>query len=264
LIVRKGISAALLTACLMIGACVPGMARKIPAFDFTTAAHMNHRAVKADPFTITTFERVWQNGKDANIYIENDGATPSDPTALRMAAADLSPNVIWIGRACQFSGMTDEAAPCPDAYLNEKRFTPEVLDAMNRVLDDVKARHGINTINLIGYGGGGSMAVLLAAWRDDVSSLRTVAAKLDQTLQDSLNPRDIAPRIAAIPQYHFIGGLDADVTPSVLRTFVAAIPKGKQKCLSGGVVHDVGSDADWVEQWPKLLSAPLACQKDIE
>lgn len=108
---------------------------------------------------------------------------------------------------------------------------------MNEAVGHVVARTPGQHINLVGYSGGGAVAVLLAARRHDVSSLRTVAGNLDteyvnrihdvSAMPQSLNPVDVAQTISGIPQVHFSGEDDSIVPIAVTRLFVV---RANTKC----------------------------------
>jgi pimeloyl-ACP methyl ester carboxylesterase len=169
-----------------------------------------------------------------DVYIEGGGlawrskSEPSmDPTprhalGLALATADWGANVVYIARPCQFTPMTMNPR-CGVAYWTGKRFAPEVVAALGQAIDQVAAGR---TIHLIGYSGGGALAVLVAARHFDVASIRTVAGNLDHDevnrfhgvspMPDSLNAIDVAGAVTAVPQIHFSGG-DDTVVPAAIR-----------------------------------------------
>lgn len=89
---------------------------------------------------------------------------------------------------------------------------------MGRALDVLKASTGAARLVLVEYSGGGAVAVLLAARRNDVAGLVTVAANIDlgywtrrnqlAPLIGSLDPATFADQIADLPQVHFTGSRD--------------------------------------------------------
>ena len=116
---------------------------------------------------------------------------------------------------------------CSPKYWTSDRFAPAVIEATDRALDEAKELYGAKSLVLIGYSGGGSVAVLTAARRRDVGGIITVAALLDHKtwshaeglapLRGSLNPIDVADRVAEIPQAHFVGTDDDVVPPATSR-----------------------------------------------
>lgn len=244
-------------------------------------AHLLKRQVDAAPFSIAVYERVRAQGETATIYIEGDGdvktmgettlighATPDYPLALHLATRDLGDNVIYVARPCQFPAYEVENGPCDSKkYAGPERFSFETMEAMNTVLDKLKNNHGFSGYHLVGYDGGGTVAALLAAKRQDVLSLRTVAANLDVDLNSAnhkkpemvgaLNPRDFARDIAQIPQHHFIGEWDRVVAPNLSASFRDAM--GPSNCTRISTVAEVDHEGGWANRWPSLLNEPVDC-----
>lgn len=200
------------------------------------------------------------------VYIEGDGfawldaatpstdPTPRDPLALRLALAQPGGNAAYLARPCQY--VDAEQGGCPQRYWTEGRFAPEVIAASDRALDRLKAQTGARRLTLVGYSGGGAVAALLAARREDVERLVTVAGNLDHRawtrhhriapLVGSLNAADEAIRLAHLPQTHFVGGRDrviplalAQEWPLVLRQKIRVIPAEDHACC-------------WPEHWTRL------------
>jgi len=123
------------------------------------------------------------------VYIEGDGAawsspyhpprdpTPRRPLALALAAIDPSPAVAYLGRPCQYLDAA-ALARCSSAYWVDKRFDPEVIDAYDQAVTELKARFSARTLRLVGYSGGGNIAAILAMRRADVLSLIALASPL--------------------------------------------------------------------------------------
>ncbi|MCK5373654.1 MAG: alpha/beta hydrolase, partial [Alphaproteobacteria bacterium] len=263
----------------------PTSGRLGTAYDIAAPVHMQRRNIAASPFNLTVFERVGTLGQEATIYIEGDGLawisrrtpsfdpTPKRPTALKLAALDPSVNVIYMARPCQYSKTTNPQEACNRKYWMEARFAPEAVASMDKAIDDIKSRYHVPAFHLVGYSGGGGMTVLLAAQRDDIASLRTVAGNLDHVvhsrmhkvslLSDSLNPRDYAARIAQIPQNHFIGADDKNVTVSLYESFsrAAAGMRRASHCLHKTIVPNATHEKGWEDQWSSLLALPLGCHE---
>ena len=246
--------------------------------------YMIEREIPAGPFSLTAFERMHERNAPADIYIEGDGKawlsrteislnpTPHNPVALRLASRDKAENVAYLARPCQYSGMLDKNKACDEAYWTNKRFAPEVLKAYNDALDEMKRHYGIQGYNLIGFSGGGAVAAILAAQREDVLSLRTVAGNLDHrahsayhnvaVLEGSLNPPDFAPRLRAMPQVHFIGGQDPIMPPAILESYLQAL--GPTNCVQYKMIQEAEHDKGWADKWPELLSIRPTCDGDIK
>lgn len=243
-------------------------------------AFMVPRIVPAGPFNLTAWERMHTHRAPATVYIEGDGIawvssrtksldpTPKNPVALHLAAMDKSENLAWLARPCQFSGWTG-AGPCPDTYWTGGRTAPEVLSAYHAALDNIKAMYDVTAFHLVGYSGGAAVAALVAAQRTDVLSLRTVAGNLDYAtfsqihgvspLTDSLDPVSVAPRLARLPQRHFIGGQDRIVPPAIFSSWKQA--SGPGGCVRSVLIAQNDHESGWVEKWPELLALPVNCDE---
>ena len=203
--IKFGIVATL--AILALGGCIGTTypyIRTETAQRIAAPAWMIKRDITANPFLLRAYERIHDRGGIAHIYIEGENsgaisdATPLNPVALHLASKDKADNVIYIARPCQYTGMVSPAEKCDSRYWEKSRFSQSVIDSYNKALDDIAMRYDIRAFDLIGYGGGGSIATLLAAGRSDVTSLRTVSGILDheaytqatqeEPLSDSLNP----------------------------------------------------------------------------
>jgi len=171
--------------------------------------------------------------------------------------------VAYLARPCQFT--VPAANPrCGIAYWTDKRFAPEVIAATDAAIDRMV---GSGTrINLVGYSGGGAVAVLVAARRRDVISIRTVAGNLDHDevnrihqvspMPGSLNAIDVAPQLASIPQLHFSGADDDTVPPAIADRFRAA---AGGRCVKSLVVPGASHESGWPERWPGLLAMRPSC-----
>lgn len=212
-----------------------------------------------------------RTGEVLTVYIEGDGLawlggdtpsfdpTPLDPVALRLALRDAPGTAAYLARPCQYVAGNARRG-CEAKYWTSHRFAPEVIRATGAALDQLKARAGARRLALVGYSGGGDVAALLAAERDDVASLITIAAPLDHSvwtreerlapLTGSLNPADAWQRLARIPQKHYVGGRDRAVGESPARAYAARFPAGERPRVV--VLPDFDHACCWVERWPAL------------
>ena len=229
-------------------------------------------------FALTVFSRIGAPDAPARVYIEGDGfawldrmtpsgdPTPKDPIGLRLAAADPGPNVIYIARPCQYTGLANGAA-CPQRYWTDARLAPETIAAMEDALDDFKRRYGLASFELAGYSGGGGAAVLIAARRTDITALRTVAGAIDAAsfrrvhglgpASGSLEPEAAALALRRLPQLHFSGADDRIVTQVIARDYIRL--SGTPSCARQEVISGMTHDSDWAAIWPRLLAMPVGC-----
>lgn len=233
---------------------------------------LTQQQIHAGLFDFTMQQRISAANAPAVLYIEGDGVawvgrskpsldpTPKDPVALRLAAEDMSANVIWAARPCQYSSWTGGGA-CPKTYWTGGRFAPEVIAAYQKLLDQLKARHALTGFHLVGYSGGGGVTALIAAERDDILSLRTVAGNLDTDLftsihdvtpmHASLNPAQHARRLANLPQVHYVGADDDIVPLAVAESW--RLKAGATSCLQVNTFAGVDHSGDWTAHWPQPL-----------
>ncbi len=206
------------------------------------------------------------------IYIDGDGfafrsaETPSDnptpltPVGLQMAVHDHKHHpVAYLARPCQFV-LKNEWTHCRQAYWTNLRFSPEVIHAMNEAVSALKKHYHAQKIILIGYSGGGSIAALIAAKRNDVARLITVAAILDTKqwvkqesltpLYGSLNPADAWKNLISIPQTHWVGGKDTIAPKEVAFVFAKHFPLANKPEVK--VIPDFDHACCWVEKSPYL------------
>jgi len=270
---KKPLQTARILAAAFCALTVTGCASQWPILKEDTAKHlalpafMINRSIPADPFTLTAYERVRQPGSAITIYIEDEGQsktstvfsdpTPANPVALHIATRDLGPNVIYLARPCQYTDLSNGKS-CPKEFWTTKRYAPEVLNGVNAALDDIKARYQATGFNLVGYAGGGTVAVLLGGLRSDVASIRTIAGDLDTGSVSA----DAATKTAKIPQLHFIGIYDETTTPELFDGYKAA--GGSSACVKSHMTENADHIQGWVTQWPDLVSLPVDCVPQVQ
>lgn len=208
------------------------------------------------------------------VYLEGDGhawATPSqpslDPSPRRLLVAQLALDdpqpSIYLARPCQF--MT--APACKPAMWTGRRFSAEVLDSLGQALDQLKRRYGNQTFELVGYSGGGALALLLAARREDVVQVQTLAGNLSPQewarllqltpLDGSLEPLQYRERLARIAQRHLMAEADRQVPAAVAAYYRRQL--GVARCAEfvslPGVTHEQG----WEQAWRQWRGRSLEC-----
>lgn len=240
-------------------------------------AGLARTVIKTDSFVLTTFARISNHTSPIDVYIEGDGLawlsrtevsldpTPREAQGLALAAVDPAANVVYIARPCQFTARAKNPN-CGAAYWTGKRFAPEVIASIGQALDQIAAQAPGQKINLIGYSGGGAVAVLVAAQRKDVASIRTVAGNLDHAevnrlhkvspMDGSLNAIDVAPQLAKIPQIHFSGADDTTIPPTIAVRFRTA---AASSCVRTEVVAGAAHETGWTERWRALLAQSPGC-----
>lgn len=231
---------------------------RLPAGNFVLAAYVPAKIAAGDMLTL---------------YIEGDGLawlsrsqaspdpSPRNPTGLELALRHPHGAAAYLARPCQFVAGKD-AQGCDSAYWTNRRFAPEVIEANSHAIDALKQRFGASRLTLVGYSGGGAVAALVAARRQDVVRLITVAGNLDHRtwaalhrvppLHGSLNPADAWNALQDVPQLHFVGGKDRNIRAEVAESYLARFPPGQRPEMQ--IVPEFDHVCCWVEQWPALLA----------
>lgn len=208
------------------------------------------------------------------VYLEGDGhawATRSQPSldpsprdllVARLAFSDPTPS-LYLARPCQFV----TAPGCTNSLWTSRRFGSEVLSSLDGALDLIKARYGNQTFELVGYSGGAALALLLAARRDDVVSVQTLAGNLSprywvqllhlSPLEGSLEPLDYRERLRSITQRHLAGDGDGVVPGAVLHHYLGGL--GETRCVQVVQLPQVSHHAGWEQAWAHWQSRPVQC-----
>lgn len=245
------------------------------ANQIASAAGLNSENIPTHSFVIATWGRFTPPVNSIRVYIEGDGfawksrtqpsddPTPHLPTGLKLAAADPGQNVLYLARPCQFIG-PPLPATCQVNWWTNDRFSAVVIDTMNEALEVFVSRYPGVKLDVVGYSGGGNIAALLAARRNDVRSLRTVAGNLDVAwvntlhhvtpMPNAVSAIDRAAELRALPQIHFSGDADKTVPADVAQRFRQAVGG---KCVRVDVVSGMTHSADWAAIWPQLLKNTL-------
>ena len=242
--------------------------------DHTAARIARAAGLEAARSRGTAFDlQVWQrdDGQPGPlfVYIEGDGRayldartpstdpTPLDPVALRLAAADPGPAVLYLGRPCQFApGRADPRCQVRDWTTG--RFAAQLVAALDEAVSRERAKAPARKLVLVGYSGGGVMAALVAARRSDVALVITVAAPLDvadwtrrlglSPLTGSQVPLDQAERLSQVPLVAFAGQKDETVPVASIASAVAKFGPSAKLVVVPGFDHR----CCWVRDWPYL------------
>jgi pimeloyl-ACP methyl ester carboxylesterase len=225
-------------------------------------------SVGAPDLPLAAWLRATPGASMLTVYIEGDGAawprrdrppddpTPSRPVAFGLAVADGAPAVAYLARPCQY----DRPPSCRVADWTTDRFSAGAVSRIGASLDDLRARSGTASLTLVGYSGGAFPAARLAATRDDVAALVTVAGVLDPaawTRHHGVSPlpaldHDTAAALAGVPQRHLIGAEDTLVPPDLARAVLARLGRPETARIVPGFDHA----CCWVAAWPDSMPSP--------
>ena len=204
-----------------------------------------------------------QQGSRLHVYLDHDGTpwlgdtpaadpTPRNTLMLQLLALDPSP-ALYLGRPCYLGLGTD--ASCRPELWTSARYSEPVVSSMAAAIEHLIAAGGFSEIVLVGYSGGGAIAMLLAARIPQTVAVVTVAANLDidawadhqgwPRLTGSLNPARVAQPVGIL-RWHYAGARDTTVPAEVIQR---AAPPGDRVV----VVAEYDHVCCWAEQWPSVL-----------
>jgi dienelactone hydrolase len=234
-----------------------------------SVAGLDASVVAGTRYRHQVFSRTFIAGTPLYIFIEGDGSpwrrngtlVADDPTphhALALALATQTPgSVIYLGRPCYFSVRNDAA--CESRVWSSQRYSALVVESMAAVANRYAAANNSHRVILVGYSGGGSLAVLIAPLIHTACSVVTIAADLDteawtawhrySPLEGSLNPATQPVLNPLIEQFHLVGDRDTTVPPRLSRRYLDRLGADQ-------VWHFADFDhvCCWVETWSKILA----------
>ena len=275
----------LLMGLLLIGcASISTEQRRLQSSKLATDAGWQRITLNAGMFNLAAFLPADQHQAETlTVYIEGDGLawinastpsfdpTPIDPLALRLAMLETSGSAVYLARPCQYVG-GDDRRGCDVKYWTSHRFAPEVIEATNIAVSHLKARYAANNVRLLGYSGGGAVAALIAARRNDVVQLVTVAGNLDHAtwtkqqhlspLSGSLNPVDARIQLQNIPQRHYIGGKDTVIGELITQSYADGFPANKKPSIT--IMATFNHHCCWVQIWPDVVKSGFSVIKESD
>jgi len=201
------------------------------------------------------------------IFLESDGIpwrgrTPSDepttrkPVALEMLMRSPAP-AAYVTRPC-YNGVRSDK--CNVELWTGARYSTAVVESMVATVREVQRRTDAQSVALVGYSGGGTLAVLIAERLENVASVTTVAANLDTDawtghhqylrLSQSLNPA-LSDELHPWPELHLRGANDLVVPPATTERYFARYPQAQRRTLEG-----FDHICCWVRDWPTISVTP--------
>ena len=199
-----------------------------------------------------------------HVYLTGDGLpyirpglasgdpTPRRPVVPSLLALDPEPGII-LGRPC-YHGYA-HTPPCSQRLWTHARYGEEVVASMNKAL--ARAVPAGREMVLIGFSGGGALAMLLSGRVPGIVAVVTLAGNLDidawadahgyERLRGSMNPVAAPALPAELIQLHCAGADDERVSPKLLKR--ASKRTGGELFVLQGVTHNRG----WERHWPAIL-----------
>ncbi|OUS30184.1 hypothetical protein A9Q99_06810 [Gammaproteobacteria bacterium 45_16_T64] len=211
-------------------------------------------------FTDQTDER---KQRFLHVYVGGDGRpyvngkftlnpTPLNPLLLGLMEQDSQP-AIYLGRPCYFN---PEDSQCDPTWWTLRRYSEKVVNSMISALSNYSKHY--DHIVLVGYSGGGALAMLMAEKIPKVRILVTVAGNLDifewttyhqyTPLMESINPAEQPPLRNNIIQLHYAGEDDDNIKADWIKTV-----SEKQKRAEFHLIEEADHTCCWSELWPGVL-----------
>lgn len=215
-------------------------------------------------------EALLEQGGEIRVYIEGDGRpwlaggeliaadpTPRKPLALVLMAQDQRGG-LYLGRPCYFLGAG--ALPCHPRYWTSHRYSELVVAVMSAALQEWLVRHPrITRVTLVGYSGGGVLAMLIGERVPQVGKVIALAAPLDHerwtrlhgysALSGSLNVAKQPDWRSGVERWALFGEQDDNVPHALMRP---ALPPGTRALVLPGVSHECCGEHEWASVLDRL------------
>lgn len=206
-------------------------------------------------------------GSHLRIYVEGDGEpwirksrvaldpTPSNPVLLHLMH-DVTHPAVYLGRPCYFGTATDQE--CEQRWWTFDRYGQVVVASMCLAANRVSAQLGAQTVELIGYSGGGAIVVGMGACTDHLVSISTIAGNLNPQAWaehngysplDDLSPLAIRPN--EVKEIHWQCRDDLNIPPSITDDYFAA-HDGAIRHIVDSCSHATG----WQQYWSYIIDLP--------
>lgn len=253
-------------------------AARLQGFDQLLETHQwQQQLIQGDVFDLVAATPAQQpRNSQLVIYLEGDGLawigyhhisqdpTPIDPIALQLALKHPDKNAAYLARPCHYvmaqpANMNHRKNCTPKAWTTG-RYSEAATMATNTAIEHLKQQANAQTLVLVGYSGGAALALLVAARRNDVQQIITVAGNLDHQawtelhnisrLSESLNPVDYRIALQVIPQIHLVGEQDKNTPPKLADAFLNQFAQRNQQHLR--IIPHFDHQCCWVKEWARI------------
>ncbi len=224
--------------------------------------------VKSELFDIVIYKKAKRQSTTLHVYIGGDGSPwirkrykAKDPTSISPVILDLievdSNNAIILGRPCYHQ--YGKGRNCDAKWWTSHRYSIEIVDSMVYALKQYLADKNIHNVVLIGFSGGGTLAMLMAEKIKQATQVITINGNLDidnwtrqngyTPLFGSLNPVEREPLPEKIKQLHLIGGKDKNIAKTAIIKHYQGLRNVEVK-----VYPNHTHQCCWSDIWPNTLT----------
>lgn len=189
----------------------------------------------------------WRNGREPSA-----DPTTRQPLAFELLLHSPAP-AAYVTRPCYHRLHSDK---CTVEQWTGARYSEEIVASMVDTVREAQRHSGAKQVSLIGYSGGGVLAVLIAERLEHVASVVTVAANLDTDawtehhkylpLSQSLNPSR-SKHEHPWPEWHLQGANDVTVPSATTTAYFARYPQAQRQVIEG---YD--HKCCWSQDWAQL------------
>lgn len=219
------------------------------------SGHFEHRVFKStlliqESFKTPLYLYIGGDGRPWRTFREVASNPTSEHSIVLKSMLQAEPNSMYIGRPCYYQ-VAD--ARCQGTWWTHDRYHPDVVNSLLKVVEQLSESH--KELWLIGYSGGGTLAVLVGRRLNRPVNVVTVNANLDHQawtnhhqyspLTGSLNPIRDLKRNPEMRELHWHANQDRTVLPEWI---VAYCEKTQTRCLPFE-----GSHTSWTSLWPSML-----------
>ena len=99
--------------------------------------------------------------------------TPTNPVLLRLME-ESEGAAVYLGRPCYFGLSTSKG--CEPRLWTFDRYGREIVESMCLAANEIARQHGAQSVQLIGYSGGGTIVVGMRSCTDHLVAVATIAA----------------------------------------------------------------------------------------
>ena len=246
-----------LAGCVSNSSRIDGLAR---------SAGLRKQIVQGTLHSHVVYEKGGPTAARLMVFLEGDGSpwgnsgmtpaadpTTGNPLALRLMLATEAAS-IYVARPC-YQERTD--AECSAERWTNGRYSEAVVASMVGAIRNESAKYAARELTIVGYSGGGALAVLIAERLDNVVAVITIGANLDIAawagehhylpLTQSLNPAK-SERPHPWAEFHFNGAKDPVVPAATADAYFQRYPQAQRF-----IIENADHVCCWEEDWPGLL-----------